>query len=322
VNSSFARTLMMGFAALGVLLTSALATGLVLAKDKLKDRSALRALVLTDEEKAWLAQQHQRAPEPAEAEAWPKGDQDEIIGRIAELANAQRATALISQIKRQQESLDEQRKLLDQRAAEIELSRGDLARLQRQLDAKAEELRQVERMSAEERAKWAKAQAEEAKRMEVVGQVEKDRYRDQAKLFEQMKDNAWQSLRRFQPKEIARYLALMDPKKASRLLVLAQQDQEQPGAALAIHKAMLALDLDARTGDQVERLAGLYVWMPASDVLPYLRQSSADEIAALLRAMAKGGNDKKRAELIEALRQEDPRRELEVRRLLELPPTR
>ena len=33
------------------------------------------------------------------------------------------------------------------------------------------------------------------------------RYRDQAKLFEQMKDNAWQSLRRFTPREIARYWA-------------------------------------------------------------------------------------------------------------------
>ena len=319
---NFGQTLLYGFAAIGLVLTIGLGGFLVMAKGKLADRSALRALALTEEERSWLAEQHTRAPEPPEAESWPVNDQEEMINRIAELANAQRATTLITQLKRQQESLDEQRRLVDQRAAEVELARGDLSRLQRQLEARADELRQVEKMTADERAKWAKAQADEAKRMEVVGQVEKDRYRDQAKLFEQMKDNAWQSLRRFQPKEIARYLALMDQKKASRLLVLAQQDQEQPGLALAIHKAMLALDLDARTGDQVERLANLYAWMPASDVLPYLRQSSAEEIASLLRAMAKGGHDKKRADLLEALRAEDGRRDIEVRRLLEQNPTR
>jgi flagellar motility protein MotE (MotC chaperone) len=170
---------------------------------------------------------------------------------------------------------------------------------------------------ADEQARWAEAQASEAQRMQVMAEVEKARYRDQAKLFEQMKDNAWQSLRRFTPREIARYLALMDPKKASRLLVLAQQDQEYPTVAVAIHQEMLRIDLEAASGNQIQRLATLYSFMPADRILPYLDNASPQEVADLLVAMEATTPPKKRAELMEALRKQDSRRELDVRTLIE-----
>jgi flagellar motility protein MotE (MotC chaperone) len=192
-----------------------------------------------------------------------------------------------------------------------------MERLHRQVQEQERGLAERAKAQADEQARWAEAQASEAQRMQVMAEVEKARYRDQAKLFEQMKDNAWQSLRRFTPREIARYLALMDPKKASRLLVLAQQDQEYPTVAVAIHQEMLRIDLEAASGNQIQRLATLYSFMPADRILPYLDNASPQEVADLLVAMEATTPPKKRAELMEALRKQDSRRELDVRTLIE-----
>ena len=109
----------------------------------------------------------------------------------------------------------------------------------------------------------------------------------------------------------------MDPKKASRLLVLAQQDQEYPTVAVAIHQEMLRIDLDGASGTQVQRLATLYSFMPAEQVVPYLDQATPQEVADILVAMETVTPVKKRAELMEILRKKDSRREQDIRQLIE-----
>ena len=316
--NGFFRTLAYGLAALCVVLLVGGLTALtsLRANGKLSAQ-ALRPLVLSAEEQAWLETMRTRPPEAAEIPAAPPSNEQELLAHIAEMAGAALANQLMTRLRRQQDSLDERQVHLDQQWADLQLAKAGLERLQRQVQDQERSLTDQAKVQADERARWAAAQANEAQRMQVMAEVEKARYRDQAKLFEQMKDNAWQSLRRFTPRDIARYLALMDPKKASRLLVLAQQDQELPDVAISIHREMLKLDLEGVTGEQSERLATLYSFMPADQVLSYLQASSAQDIADLLLAMEKKGLAKKRAELMEALRKQDGAREMDVRALLE-----
>jgi flagellar motility protein MotE (MotC chaperone) len=322
--NALAKTLVYGMAALGALLVGLLGMLLfTLNGDGALDVKAMRALVITPQEREWIAAMRKRADEPAAAKHYDEVqvgmNRDELIDRIAESANTNQAGLLVEKLKSQQQALDERQAWIDQQWSDLQLAKGSLERMQRQLAEQQKTLAEAQQKQDQERARWAAAQADEAQRVQVMGDVEKARYRDQAKLFEQMKDNAWDSLRRFPPRDIARYLALMDPKKAARMLVLAQQDPDNPNLATAIHREMLMLDLDRATGDQTDRLANLYSFMPATQILPYLKDSSPADIAALMKAMAAKGLVKKRAELMDALRQEDGKREMDVRRLLEQP---
>ena len=316
--NGFIRTLVYGLAAMGIVLLVGGLTALssLRTNGKLSAKS-LRPLVLSTEEQAWLETMHHRPAEPAEVPVAAASNEKELLVHIAEMAGAAHANQLMTSLRRQQDSLDERQVHLDQQWADLQLAKAGLERLQRQVQDQERALTDKAKIQADERARWAGAQANEAQRMQVMAEVEKARYRDQAKLFEQMKDSAWQSLRRFTPREIARYLALMEPKKASRMLVLAQQDVEYPTVAVAIHQEMLRIDLDGVSGAQVQRLATLYSFMPAEQIVPYLDQASPQEVADILVAMEAATPAKKRAELMEVLRKKDSRREQDIRQLIE-----
>lgn len=315
--NGFIKTLVTGLAALCVLLLAAGATAVATMRaDGSLSVQALRALVLTKNERERLALSARPQPSTDVGGARPENEQ-ELLAHIADLANASQANQLMARLRRQQATLDERQAWLDQQWADLQLAKAGLERIQRQSQEQERKLADQVKEQEAERTRWAGAQLAEAERVQVVGQVEKARYKDQAKLFEQMKDAAWLNMRRFAPRDIARYLALMEPKKAARLLVLAQQDQELPDAATSIHREMLKLDLEGTTGEQSERLATLYSFMPADQVLSYLKASSAQDVADLLLVMEKRGLAKKRAELMEALRKEDGAREMDVRALIE-----
>lgn len=315
--NGFIKTLIAGLAALCVLLIAAGATVVATIRaDGAFSVRALRSLVLTKDEQERLAMGVRPQPARDSGGQRPENEQEMLV-HIADLASASQANQLVNRLRRQQETLDERQAWIEQQWADLQLAKAGLERIQRQGQEQERKLGDQLKEQETERARWAAAQTAETARVQVVGQVEKARYKEQAKLFEQMKDSAWQSLRRFTPRDIARYLALMDPKKASRLLVLAQQDQELPDVAISIHREMLKLDLEGVTGEQSERLATLYSFMPADQVLSYLQASSAQDIADLLLAMEKKGLAKKRAELMEALRKQDGAREMDVRALLE-----
>ncbi len=320
--NGFVRTISFGLAALCLLMLSCGVTALVVLKrGGALSPQVLRNLVLSPEEKSYLEAVRRRPPEPADDPAAARGgaSEEQLLSELADMANASHVSQLVTKLRRQQQALDERQSYLDQQWADIQLARTGLERMQRQLQEQDQSAKELSRHQDEERARWAGAQAAEANRLQVVGEIEKARYKDQAKLFEAMKDAAWASLRRFEARDIARYLALMEPKKAAHLLVLAQADGEYPNLAVAINKEMLRLDIDNASGDQSERLAQLYSFMPAEQILPYIKDSSSEDIAAIMRAMAKSGQVKRRAELMEALRKQDGKREMEVRRLVELP---
>lgn len=281
----------------------------------------LRTLVLSPEEQAWLKERANRPPEPAEHKvetAVPPGGvtEDELLTRIAERANADRATQVIEELRRRRLALDERQAWLDQQNAEMALAKGDMERLRRQLDASRQSLEEERRVLEEDRGKWAAAQVQNTAAIQSLGEAEQVRYQQQAKLYEQMKDAAWQSLKRFEPKEIAKYLALMEQKKAAKLLTIAEQDRTlTDGFTTQIHRELLRINLSRTSGDQVQRLATLYGFMKGPEVAGYLKESSAEETADILIALGPE-QTKKRAEILEAIRAGDADKAIDVQRQL------
>jgi hypothetical protein len=316
--NNFLRALTAGLAALCVILIAAGVTALMtLRSNGTLTAKNLRAHILTDEERTWLESMHHRAPEPVDIPKTPPANESEMLSHIVDLAGAAHANQLMIRLRRQQETLDERQTYLDQQWTDLQLAKAGLERLQRQVQEQERHAVVANKAQSDEQARWAAAQIAEANRMQVIAEAEKMRYIEQAKLFEQMKDSAWQSLRRFTPREIARYLALMEQKKAARMMVLAQEDQDFPNVAVAINQEMLRLDLNGSTSDQLQRMATLYSFMSASQVLPYLKDSSVEETANLLIEMGKIAPVKKVADLLEALRAQDSKREMEIRKQME-----
>ena len=320
--SGFLRTAAFILAGLCILLVSAgIATliGLRSAGDLSPEK--LRKFVLTEEEQAWLKKMNSRPAEPpehkSEAEPPPGGvTEDELLTRIAERANADRATQVIEDLRRRRLALDERQAWIDQQHAELALAKGDLEHLRRQLDASRQETQEERRRLDDDRAQWASAQVQNTAAVQQLGEAEQVRYQQQAKLYEQMKDAAWQSLKRFEPREIAKYLALMEQKKAAKLLTVAENDKSVPeGFTTAIHRELLKLSLERKSPDQVQRLATLYAFMKGPDVVAYLKDSSPEEVADILVAMGASAT-KKRAEILEALRTVDADKAIDVQRQL------
>lgn len=306
---AFIRTLAFGLAALCLLLLSAGITTLVVLQARgAFAPTALRDWILTPEERSWLTDYHQRGEEPPAA-GGRAPNEEELLRRIAELGAADEAQRLVAALRRQKQSLDERQAWLDRQEAEQQLARADLERLRGQLDERLAAVRAETETQRTEHAAWAAAATAEVKRMDVLRGIELERARDLAKRFELQKDDAWGGLRIKAPSEIARYLALMDAKRAARLLTLAGQDREYPDLVQAIHRAWLALDLEGLSGDQIPRLAALYAYLPPDEVAAGLRSSPAAEAAAIITAIA---DPRKEAAILLAIRAEDPAREAEI----------
>ncbi len=318
----FLRTAAYILAGLCILLVSAgIATLIGLRSAGELSPEKMRKFILSEEEQAWLKQMAERPPEPAahkaEVEPPPGGvTEDDLLTRIAERANADRATQVIEDLRRRRLALDERQAWIDQQHAELALAKGDLERLRRQLDTSRLDLEEERRHLDTDRAQWAAAQVQNTTAVQHLGEAEQVRYQQQAKLYEQMKDAAWQSLKKFEPREIAKYLALMDPKKAAKLLTLAEQDKTvAEGFTTTIHRELLKLNLERSSTDQIQRLATLYGFMKGPEVAGYLKNSSPEEVADILIAMGDSGT-KKRAEILESLRAVDADKALDAQRQL------
>lgn len=311
--NAFIKTLLIGFAAIGVMLLVGGVTALsAMRKNGTLDPAKMRQALLTPEEQAWLKTMHERREEPAPAPHRDETEQ-EMLDRLAELVSSDQAQRLVASLRQQKQALDERQVWLDQQEAEMRLARADLQRLRGQLDERAAAIASEGERQRAEHQRWAEVAAAEAKQIDVLRQVEMERAKEQVKIFEAMKEGAWESLRRFPPREIARYLYLMDPKRAAKLLAVAEADQEYPDITLAIHRAYLALDAAGLSGDRVAHLAQLYSFLPAASVANSLRDSSAQEAAELIVGM---GDPKRQAEVLAVIRSADPLREAELQRLI------
>ena len=316
--NAFIRTLVYGLAALCVVIIAAGITALIGLKSAgVLTPVKIRDILLSPEERNYISQMKARPPETPVVQETPGLDQEKLLADLAEIAGARHANALVEELRRRKDSLDERERWIEAREAEIRAARTDLARLARQLDAKRVEGSDAERLAREERARFAQLQADELARANTATEVENARYAELAKLYELQKNDAWQTLRKLEPREIARILDRMEPKKAANLLKLAQQDAEYP-LAVPLHRELMQLKPAVQTETQLKRLAQLYSFMKPDQVLPYLKGSEPQQIADLLKAMAEGGtSDKDRAAMLLALAKDDERRAKQVTDLLQ-----
>jgi len=175
--------------------------------------------------------------------------------------------------------------VLGRHALEVERRHRDRWRQERGLQVQRDEQAEAERKEAEKRASYAQLQADELARANIANEVENARYSELAKLYELQKNDAWQTLRKLEPREVARILDRMEPKKAANLLKLAQQDPEYP-MAVSLHRELMQLKPSEPTMSQTRRLAQLYAFMKPEQILPYLKGAEAQQVADLLKAMA------------------------------------
>jgi flagellar motility protein MotE (MotC chaperone) len=310
--NGFLKYLIIGAAAMFVIAAVATVTALATLKGKgVITPEKVRDFLLSDEERTYIAAMKARPAEPPPVRPEPavQGiDQERLLADIAEMANARHANALVEELRRRKDTLDERERWIETREAELRAARADLARLSRQLEERRAEMTDAEKRAADERARWAAAQANEVQRVEAMREQEKARYAELAKLYELQKTDAWQTLRKLQPKEVARILDAMDPKKAAQLLKQAQQDPEYP-MAVALHRELMQLDPKASSAEQIRRLAQLYSFMKAEQILGYLAGVSPDETAEILMALP---TDKQRTELLAAIERSDEKRGREV----------
>ena len=316
--NAFIRTLVYGLAALCVVMIAAGITALIGLKNAgVLTPVKIRDILLSPEERNYISQMKARPAEAPVVRETPGLDQDKLLADLAEIAGARHANALVEELRRRKESLAERERWIEAREAEIRAARTDLARLARQLDAKRAEGSDAERLAREERARFAQMQADELGRANIATEVENARYAELAKLYELQKNDAWQTLRKLEPREVARILDRMEQKKAANLLKLAQQDPEYP-MAVPLHRELMQLKPAVPTESQIKRLAQLYSFMKPEQVLPYLDGSEPQQVADLLKAMAESGSsDKDRAALLLALAKKDERRAKQVTDLLQ-----
>lgn len=316
--NAFIRTLVYGLAALCVVMIAAGITALIGLKSAgVLTPVKIRDILLSPEERNYISQMKARPPETPVVHETPGLDQEKLLADLAEIAGARHANALVEELRRRKDSLDERERWIEAREAEIRAARTDLARLARQLDAKRVEGSDAERLAKEERARFAQLQADELARTNTASEVENARYGELAKLYELQKNDAWQTLRKLEPREVARILDRMEPKKAANLLKLAQLDAEYP-MAVQLHRELMLLKPAQATESQLKRLAQLYSFMKPDQVLPYLEGSEPQQIADMLKAMAENGSsDKDRAALLLALAKKDERRAKQVTDLLQ-----
>jgi arsenate reductase-like glutaredoxin family protein len=313
--SGFLRTFLMGLGFLALLMFSAGVTALVMLKQSGQLPNAMRSVALTDKERAVLEELENRSYEPPPLRVNQDQALDETLRRIAEMSNESTVRQLVEKLSSREEALSERATLMGEREAELRLAETDLVRLRRELDARRDEVQGMLRELEARSASWADAKLREAEHLQTFSAVERARL-EEAALRYQSSRNPWEILRTLEdPREIARLLLFMEPKKAAKVLDTAVKDPAYRDMPRHLHHAMLTIDRDGLSGDQVVRLAGLYSLMRPEQVLPYLGTSNDDEVVALLRAIT---DPKRSMALVEALIADDPVRGQNVQRQLDL----
>ncbi len=311
--NGFTRTLFIGLGVLSILAVTFAVTLFVLFMTSDDARSRLRNMVISAEERRALQTWRQREDEapllPARRDAQ---GYEAALNEIAQRINETRVREMVEQLSQREAALEERSRYIDQREAELRLAQGDLLRLQRQLETLRRELRDTRHELDRRQQDFAAVQLDNHRQIQVLSDVERARAREMAETYAMMR-NPWQQLRQLAPRDIARFLALMEPKRAARILDMAVADVEMPGVSTRIHGAMLALDLDGTSGDQTRRLASLYNLMRPAQTLPFLATSEPDEVARIMAAM----EARPRAALQEALHSDDPERAVAVARAMD-----
>lgn len=311
--NGFVRTFLMMLGALALFLMVMIVTIVLLLRGQDTLPDALREQVLSPEERSLLRRWRERPPEPPPVPVRLRSDYDEALSRIAQEMSVKEITELTERLRQREHALDERARELDRLESQLRLARADLATLENRLAERRREAEQILARQRDQHERWARAQLDEARRIQVIEEVERANFAELAATYQQRPETGWSMLRNLDdPREMAAIISFMEPKRAARILDLAVNDRTLPDVALRLHRAMASLDREGLTGSQAERLANLYQFLPAETVLDYLAGSRPDEFARILVAM----EIRRRVPLMELLQQRDPARFSAVQREL------
>jgi hypothetical protein len=311
--NGFTRTFVLGMALLGTLFIGAFLALIVILNLNDDWREAARAALLSEKERKQLADLAAREAEPARLPRPRTVDLDRLKQDLTEELGRGQVRALVEELEAKQAAMDDLQQRLQREDAEIRLAKADLVRLQRTLREREEKLIADRKEAAEEREAWAATKARQLQMVQVLGDVERAQAERMAKIYEAQKNDAWGSMRKLPLPEITRALSFMTTKNAAKIMAAAAKDIDYPGRSVEIHNAMLRMDTEGLTGNQIDNLAELYRYMKTEEVLQYLAGSSAEEIAAILLSM---NNVKQEAAILTAMRQREDPRELDVQRIM------
>lgn len=312
--NAFLRTFIFGMAMLGMFLVGGLLALLYMLKSDDSWREAARNALLSDFERRVLSDQHARRHEPPRVRPPASTDMERLIAEISDQMGRSQVAKLVEELEAKQAANEDLRAHLQQRESEIRMASGDLQRVRRDIQQMERRLEEQRREMREEHERFARAQVEAQQAIRALNEHERERYRDLAQVYEAMRNDAWLQLRQMDADEIARILTFMQERRAANILGIAARDVDFPGKSLEIHRALLRLDPDGDTQDQIQRLALLYTFMSADNVLTNLANSSSDEVAQILLAM----QDRPRlvAEILQQMERRDDPRLLDVQRMM------
>ncbi len=311
---SFVRTLIFGLAMLGMLLSGAAITFLLLLQDDMAWRQAQRAVLLTEREQRILSEAAQRSPEPPLLELQRDRGRQEIIESIAEEANRKQVRELVLELNHQRHFLDDRESYLEKRENDLELARTDLVRMQTQLAERERELERIRDRYRRERERWAERQLAEDRHIQTVNQIEQENLEKLVAQKEALKpDEAWAQMRLLEQDQIAKLLYFMGTKQAARILTVATADRDYPLAAKQLQERLLLIDPEGRTRGQNRRLAEFFALMKPQTVVSYIDGMTAEEVTDIFLLI---DDQKQVGELLAYLRRQDDAREPAIQRLM------
>lgn len=283
--SGFLRMFLLGMGYLGLLLAVGGVTLVMLLKMNGVLPEKLRQWTLTDADRELLEKRDRSvgAPPPVDPELI-RDQADEQYRRVADQINQDSVKELLEQLAQREADLGLRGEMLDRREAEDRLRRADLARLEAGFLQHKEQVHKMLQQLAAERSEWAEFKLKEHQRYQVLREVDKAQWQANALRYQDMKE-PWALLKQLPVEDIAKILALMEGKKAARILDTAVRDQSAADLPVQLHKKMLVLDLDGLSAGQAAQLAKLYDYVGSEQVVDLLAASPAEEIVAILAYM-------------------------------------
>lgn len=303
--NGFVRILIYGLALIGAFLSTAIVAGVMLYGDQVK--GVARAMALTEEEREVLETHRTRPPEdPALVPVRRAASEEELLQRIADDFNEGQIRDLVENLTHRRAALDDRAEWLERQEGEMALARASLQRDQQLLQQRRMEVQTMLGDLETRQARWAALQAAEVQRLAGIDEAERARLAELAVMYAGSKRPWWRDA---QPDEIARILLQMEPRAAAKALDNMAKDDESPGLPMVVHREMLTVDLDAPTGDHIQRQAALYQLMKPDQVMPYFADSSVEEVTAVLLAIE---DLRRRERLLVSLREAFPQKGRDV----------
>ena len=158
-------------------------------------------MALTDEEREILTEHANRPEEPPELVPLRRPlSERAMLERLADEYNEGGIRRVVETMSQERSALDDRAEWLERQEGEMALARASLQREQQLLEQRRVELQGMLEDLDDGQARWAAAQAAEARRLSAIDEAERERLAEMAILYAGSKEAWW---RRPEPQQAA-----------------------------------------------------------------------------------------------------------------------